>query len=304
MPAYRALARAYPGHYRILAAPAALHPAAALVPGAFDACADAAALAALPSQTRGAAIGVNLHGRGPQSHRVLLGAGARRLVAFRHPEIPESRDGADWRDDEHEVARWRRMLAAAGIASDGRLDISVPDLSVPKQWLGATVLHPGAASGARRWPPERFAAVARTLADEGANVVVSGGAAERPLAARVVELAGLPGERNLAGRTSLLELARLIAGAGRVICGDTGVAHLATAYATPSELLFGPVAPALWGPPPRAEHRVLWSGATGDPHAERIDPGLAAIGVDRVLDGVRRLPPHRAARVTCARPIG
>ncbi|MEP6462238.1 MAG: glycosyltransferase family 9 protein [Frankiaceae bacterium] len=51
----------------------------------------------------------------------------------------------------------------------------------------------------------------------------------------------------LAGRTSLPRLAALIADAAVLPCGDTGVAHLDSAYRTLSVLLFGPTPPARWG---------------------------------------------------------
>ena len=100
----------------------------------------------------------------------------------------------------------------------------------------------------------------------------------------------------LAGRTTLAELAGIVAGAGRVVCGDTGVAHLATAFGTPSVVLFGPTPPTHWGPPAtlRARHRVLWTGRPGDPHAGRVDAGLLGISVEMAqaeldaLDGERR----------------
>jgi ADP-heptose:LPS heptosyltransferase len=95
----------------------------------------------------------------------------------------------------------------------------------------------------------------------------------------------------LAGRTDLVALAALVAGAARVLCGDTGVAHLATAYGIPSIVLFGPVPPDEWGPPrERAHHRALWSGRRGDPHAPRPDPGLLQITVDDVVAAGRNLP--------------
>ena len=86
------------------------------------------------------------------------------------------------------------------------------------------------------------------------------------------------------------ELAAVVAAARVVVCGDTGVAHLATAYRRPSVVLFGPVSPALWGPPPRAQHVVLWHGdGTGDPWGTDLDPALAKVTVDEVtgaLDGL------------------
>jgi len=101
----------------------------------------------------------------------------------------------------------------------------------------------------------------------------------------------------LAGRTGLLELAALVAGARRVVCGDTGVGHLASAYGVPSVLLFGPVAPAAWGPPARPIHRVLWTGHLGDPHGDALDPGLAEIAPADVLAALAALPERATSRV-------
>ena len=98
-------------------------------------------------------------------------------------------------------------------------------------------------------------------------------------------LGGPEGLASLAGEVPAdIVLSALVGAAGRVVCGDTGVAHLATALRTPSVVLFGPTAPAAWGPPPgRPWHRVLWAGGVGDPHAETLDAGLATITVDQVL---------------------
>jgi ADP-heptose:LPS heptosyltransferase len=112
-----------------------------------------------------------------------------------------------------------------------------------------------------------------------------------PLAEAVIERAGLPRSANHVGATGLLELAAIVAHAGAVCSGDTGIAHLATAFGTPSVVLFGPVSPAEWGPPPSERHRALWKGIRGDPHGDRPARGLLAIGVDevaRALGEVRR----------------
>jgi len=99
---------------------------------------------------------------------------------------------------------------------------------------------------------------------------------------------GQGAEEVLAGETDLLELAGVVAHAGRVVCGDTGVAHLATAFGTPSVVLFGPTPPSEWGPPPdRVQHVALWAGRRGDPHADRPHAGLLELTVDAVLDAVR-----------------
>jgi ADP-heptose:LPS heptosyltransferase len=301
VPALRALAAAFPDHRRILAAPRVLEPLAGLS-GAVDEVVDVGPLEPLPASLHGADVAVNLHGRGPQSHRILLALEPRRLVAFANPDVPEHLDGPAFRPGEHEVARWCRLLAESGIPADpGRLDLPAPPCPSP-HLAGATVIHPGAASAGRRWPLERFAAVAEAERAAGRDVVVTGGPDEVELAEAVAFAACLPGWAVLAGRTDLLGLAGVVGAAGRVICGDTGVAHLATALGTPSVVLFGPVPPAEWGPPAdgRGLHRALWCGRTGDPHADRLDEGLDSISVEDVLRALDEL--DGAAGAPAARP--
>jgi ADP-heptose:LPS heptosyltransferase len=120
--------------------------------------------------------------------------------------------------------------------------------------------------------------------------VVTGGPAERDLAFAVAAGAGLGEDAVLAGRTTSLQLAAVIAAARVVVCGDTGVAHLASAYRRPSVVLFGPVSPTLWGPPPRPQHVVLWHGdGTGDPWGTTLDPALGQITVEEVTTALDTL---------------
>jgi ADP-heptose:LPS heptosyltransferase len=284
VPALRALADAFPGHRRVLAAPAGIEPIAALS-RTVDDVVNTAPLAPLDPSLAGADVAVNLHGRGPESTRLLLATAPDRLVAFDHG------DGPSWRADEHEVHRWCRLLEESGIPADPtRLDLPAP---ASAGWDGATVIHPGAASGARRWPPERWAAVARSEVRKAHPVVVTGGPGERRLAAEVGEGAGLPPRAILAGQTDLLTLAGIVACAGLVLCGDTGVAHLATAFGTQSVVLFGPVPPSEWGPPTdRRQHVALWAGRRGDPHGHEADPGLLQISVDAVLAAAAQVRPR------------
>jgi ADP-heptose:LPS heptosyltransferase len=290
VPALRALAAAFPGHRRLLAAPRTLAPLARLT-GAVDGVVPAARLAPLRLATA-PDVAVNVHGRGPRSHRVLLATGPRRLIAFAHPDVPETAGAPGWRAGEHEVRRWCRLLAEHGIAADpARLELPPPPVPPPAGAAGATLVHPGAASPARRWPPERWATVARAEAAAGRRVLVTAGPGEQALAHRVARAAGL-GDGAVHAGAGLLELAALVAAAGRVVVGDTGVAHLATALGTPSVVLFGPTPPAEWGPPPeRRQHRALWAGRRGDPHGVTRDPGLLAITVEDVLDALGTLEP-------------
>jgi ADP-heptose:LPS heptosyltransferase len=297
VPALRAVARAFPSTEVCLAAPAPLGPLVPLT-GAVRTFLPTGELEPPPWSGPAPELAVNLHGRGPQSHRLLQALAPRRLIAFASPDAGV--DGPRWRADEHEVARLCRLLDESGIRADERdLDLAAP--SVPPPRPAATVVHPGAAAPDRRWPVDRFAAVAAQLAARGHHVVVTGVPAELAAARAVAAGAGLPDDRILAGQLDLGAMAALVAAARLVICGDTGVGHLATAYRTPSVLLFGPMSPALWGPPAgRREHRVLWHGertggraGDGEPH-----PALLAITVAEVLTGadeLQRLGPQGVA---------
>lgn len=296
VPAMRALADAFPVHHRILAAPAVLAPLARLS-GAVDALAPTGPLEPLAESLRACDIGVDLHGRGPESHRVLLDAHPSRLIAWAHPAIAGTGAMPRWSDDEHEVPRWCRLLRETGIPADpARLDLVLPDDAIPEEVRGATLVHPGAASPARRWPAARFAAVARAESAGGRRVIVTGGPSEVDLAQSVARAGRVPSEDVYAGSTDLLDLAGLVAAAGRVVCGDTGVAHLATALRTPSVVLFGPAARSHWGPPlDRPWHRAL-RASKGNRNLDVGGGRLLRITVDEVLEALAHLPESSGIR--------
>ncbi|MGN9813672.1 glycosyltransferase family 9 protein, partial [Micromonospora sp. BQ11] len=299
VPALRALRTAHPDQQLALIAPAWLTPLVNLI-GGIDRLVDAPGLGPLEWTGPAPDLAVNLHGRGPQSHRMLTTTRPRRLLAFANHEAGHH-DGPAWRADEHEVDRWCRLLAWYGIPAD-RTDLALRRPAPGDLPTGVTILHPGAKAPQRRWPPERFAAVARHLTTAGHHIMITGNHSERPLAHHIAHLAGLPTHTVLAGHTDLHHLATLTAHARLLISGDTGIAHLATAYHTPSVLLFGPASPAHWGPPPdRPRHQVLWTGPYRGAHADAVPhPALAALDVPDVLAAVDRV--DRAARAADAVP--
>jgi ADP-heptose:LPS heptosyltransferase len=288
VPALRAIADAFPGDRRVLVTTAAMAPLAVHL--GLAEVSVALPLGAIEPDLAHADLAVNLHGRGPQSHQRLLALNPRRIIAFENADAGVA--GPPWLAGEHEVRRWCRLLEASGIPADPtRLDIDPPDPArSPVVGSGYTIIHPGAASGSRRWPVERWAEVATSERASGRSVVITGSPDEIALAHHLADLAELPAAAVLAGQTDLLGLAALVAAAGRVVCADTGIAHLATALRTPSVVVFGPVPPGEWGPPPeRPWHRALWAGRRGDPHGQGIDPGLAEITVAEVQSALDRL---------------
>lgn len=287
VPALRGL-RSHTGERIVLAAPAWLAPLAELT-GAVDEVHPVDGLAPHPWPFR-PRLSVNLHGRGPESHRMLPDSPLWGFTCLEAGHL----DGPAWHDDEHEVARWCRLLGHYGVRCDpGDLDLADPGGGVE----GATVIHPGAKSPTRRWPASRFAEVAYALRARGHRVLITGDGEEREL---VAALSGAT-----AVRTGLRELAGLVARARLVISGDTGVSHLATAYRRPSVTLFGPVPPARWGPPPgRGIHRALWHGTTagrGDLPDGPADPALMKITVAEVLGAVSEAELRAATEVVAPR---
>jgi lipopolysaccharide heptosyltransferase II len=95
------------------------------------------------------------------------------------------------------------------------------------------VLHPGATASSRRYPPESFMAVVRSLVrDHGVEVVLTGTGDEADLIDQISAGAGVR-THSLAGRFSLGELAALIDRTPVLISNNTGPAHIAAAMGTP-----------------------------------------------------------------------
>jgi ADP-heptose:LPS heptosyltransferase len=112
-------------------------------------------------------------------------------------------------------------------------------------------LHPGsgAFAPARRWPSQRFAALADALIDDGAQIVLVGGDEEADLRrAMLHEMRHAAATIDAGGRTTLGELAALLRQCTLFVGNDSGLAHLAASVGTPVVAVFGPTDPRAWGP--------------------------------------------------------
>ena len=166
----------------------------------------------------------------------------------------------------------RRLLHEAG-DSDG---------------AGAVVgIHLGSSYGASKlWPSERIAELCRLLSGRGDTPVLLGTPADLPLARRVVDETGV---RSLVGRDTPELLTALVAELDALVCGDTGVGHLAAALGTPVVALFGPTDPRLSAP--RGPVRVVAHSVPCAPCFYRVCPidhpclrGVSAVEVLDTLD--------------------
>jgi len=102
-------------------------------------------------------------------------------------------------------------------------------------------INPGATYGsAKRWYPDRFAAVADALSEEwGAAVAVVGSPAETPLAGEI-EAAVRRGVVNLAGKTTVREMMALLSLSSFLVTNDSGPMHIGAALGVPLVAIFGP----------------------------------------------------------------
>jgi lipopolysaccharide heptosyltransferase I len=190
-------------------------------------------------------------------------AGARRVVGLARGYLREPL--ARWAYDDtatpagphvvdHALALARAAGAAAGPA---RFAFAPPPSDVVARVRGAlglaagqgfAAINPGAAWPNKRWPADRFGAVARHLRTRhGLPAIVVWGPGEEDLATAVVTAAGA-GAAALAPPTALGELIAIVGAARLVVSGDTGPLHLAAAAGTPIVGLYGPTDPARNGP--------------------------------------------------------
>ena len=168
-------------------------------------------------------------------HRVGLLAPARQSAAglHAHAGAPARATGNGGRDG---VPAGRSVLAGA---LAGRATLPAP----------YALLVPGASAGRprKRWPAERFGALAALLAGGGLTPVVVGTDGEAELAATI--RAACPAAIDLTGQTALADLPGLAAGAALAVGNDTGPMHVAAAVGCRCVVLFSADSdPALTAP--------------------------------------------------------
>jgi len=104
-------------------------------------------------------------------------------------------------------------------------------------------INPGATYGsAKRWYPEKFAAVAAHFSD-AYDIIIFGGPGETEMAGAIekeLESLGIKNYQNLAGKTSIETLCSYIGGLSLFITNDSGPMHVAAAYQIPTVAVFGP----------------------------------------------------------------
>ena len=146
----------------------------------------------------------------------------------------------------HHTDYYLHMLAQCGVTTgDKQQRLALRPDEV--QWAVETlpqgrfvVVNPGAAYGsAKRWIPERFAAVADELASSyGMSIVLSGGPGEIEIGADIAKAMQSP-HQNLIGKTSVRQMMAVLAASSLMITNDSGPMHVAAAFGVPMVAIFG-----------------------------------------------------------------
>jgi heptosyltransferase-1 len=196
----------------------------------------------------------------PAEARAHAWQGAREgsWLAYTHPiPLPSI--------DVHAVDRYLSVGAMLGL-DDGAADFSFPIPTEARERIEALLdyyeiakakvvaIAPGTIWDTKQWRREGFADVARHFKQKGFAVTLVGSEREREVCDDVARLA--PGVVNLAGETTLSELAALIARATLCVSNDSGPMHLAVALGRGVVAIFGPTDP-VWAGPYQRSNAVL-----------------------------------------------
>ncbi|MEM7766483.1 MAG: glycosyltransferase family 9 protein [Pseudomonadota bacterium] len=186
---------------------------------------------------------LNLPGRSPP-----LWSGHAGGAAFCH-DNPE-------RGSMHSIDRLAEQLTVAGVGprTGWTADtLPMPDLSwvrtrfdnpprLRPEYFGLTkpymLLIPGASAHreAKRWPEQRYGALAKRVADAGVQPVMIGGTAEGKIAHAIARIE--PRLKNIVTRTDFFQIVTLAEEAAFVVGNDTGPMHMATLAGAPGIALF------------------------------------------------------------------
>jgi lipopolysaccharide heptosyltransferase I len=177
--------------------------------------------------------------------------------------------------DMHAVDRYLRFGSMLGLTEDGvDFSFAIPEGSIARadrllnqhfggiRTAGLAVIAPGTIWETKHWSSEGFAQVARHLMRRNFAVVLIGSNAERPICRQVANLA--PGAANLAGATSIGELAAIVRRAAICITNDSGPMHLAVALNRPVVSIFGPT-DSLWIGPYQRPNSVVSAALSCSP---------------------------------------
>ena len=257
-------------------------------------------------------LALQMHGSGAIVNPLVAAFGARRCAGFFDDDAAVPRCDETlfvrWPTAGHEIERMLVLTDHLGLPRRGaalEFPIGAVDRAELASVRGAVdreapyvCIHVGAQLPSRRWPVDRFAAVADAVAAGGRAVVLTGSAGEAGLVDAVIQRMRRRAT-SLAGKTTLGALGALIDAADALVCNDTSVSHIAAALGCPSVVVSCGADVARWAPLDTTRHRVLWQALPCRPCAHVQcpigHPCAEAITVDAVLAALDEVAGRRQA---------
>lgn len=161
----------------------------------------------------------------------------------------------------YEADEFMKLLGPFGVCCPADVSgcLATPEVSLPEdvasrlgelQKAGNRLIlvHIGTSTRYKAWALSNFTGLMRGLGEQQ-NLVIGlvGGRDDTVLATKVAEHCGMQSRvMVLAGRLTISQTAKILDGAGLFIGGDSGLAHLATAYGVPAVVMFGPSDAKKW----------------------------------------------------------
>jgi 3-deoxy-D-manno-octulosonic-acid transferase/heptosyltransferase-1 len=214
--------------------------------------------------------------------------------------------------EQHAVARYLKVAEYLGCrvpSFKGEIPVFESDKKLAYEILGSfdknqavIAVNPMAKWKTKLWAPDKFAKLASCLQKEiNCRVIFTGSGQDRPLIDEMIKMMEQPDSGvlpiNLAGRTSLKELAFLYSKCSALVCTDTGPMHIAAAMGCRVIALFGPTSPLRTGPY-GSGHMVIRSGIDCSPCLKKECDGMKCmedITVDMAFDAVSKILLEKAS---------
>jgi heptosyltransferase-1 len=234
------------------------------------------------------------------------GSGAKRVIGFDRAHLREQparffyTETCNAGGTVHVVDKNLSALAAVGISNAARVfpidPVSSPVVSLVRERLGLAgsvpfaVINPGGGWPNKRWPPDRYGAVAAAVRDRhGLRSVVLWGPGEQALADKVTAASG--GAAAVAPPTDVAGIIALARAARLFLAGDTGPLHVAAAAGAPVVGIYGPTDPARNGPWDPGDQVVSRYNACACHYERRCHEArwcLLDIAVEEIVDAIDR----------------
>lgn len=145
-----------------------------------------------------------------------------------------------------------KAIGVTDLRAQWHLPNSAADLEYVRQWIDPTrktvLIAPCSSKKEKDWRVENYAEICRYLTACNVRVLVAGSPSAYEMQSAATLKQAVPSVENIAGKTTLKQLAALISQVDLVLSSDSGPAHIATTQHTPVIGLYGVHNPQRTGP--------------------------------------------------------